>query len=95
MEKMQVAEQIPIGWSEEFKSLSWYDVADKIDELNSGLKDGEKLWRLPTQAELSQMLSTIGSGQDIESYNYGSGRVQDKNPVRFPGGSRTIFIREA
>lgn len=41
-----------LEWGQELGNISWNDAQEKIEELNSNLKEGEKEWRLPTAGEL-------------------------------------------
>ena len=45
-------EKPKIEWGPELGRMSWDRAQIEITELNSGLKDGEKPWRLPTKDEL-------------------------------------------
>ena len=46
------AEGQKLEWGPDLGQMSWNDTQAKINELNKGLVEGEKKWRLPTKDEL-------------------------------------------
>ncbi len=46
-----------IEWAVEMGAMTWTEVEEKLEELNSQLKEGEKSWRLPTKSELAEAFS--------------------------------------
>ena len=51
-------------WGPELGDMSWSDAQEKIAELNKTLKEGEKLWRLPTKEEWEEVLKPFNEAQE-------------------------------
>ncbi|MFA5934610.1 MAG: DUF1566 domain-containing protein [Candidatus Paceibacterota bacterium] len=68
------AEEQKLEWGPELGRMSWYDAENKIAELNAGLLEGEKPWRLPTKDELVAEFNKAGKTPiDFQDDYYWSG----------------------
>jgi len=63
-------ESLGLEWGPLLEFLSWYQVEDKIAELNKKLEKGEKPWRFPTKKELVHEFENhrVFSVNDYSSY---------------------------
>ena len=68
------AEGQKLEWGPELGKMSWNDAQVKIAELNAGLAEGEKPWRLPTKDELvAEFNKTRSTPAGLQRESYWSG----------------------
>ena len=78
IEEPQVTSDVPVAeakaegqkleWGVEIGKVDWSSAREKISELNTGLSEGQKPWRLPTAEEI---LSAIDNGVPFKTFEQG------------------------
>jgi hypothetical protein len=80
-------ESSKLEWGPDLGEMSWDDAQTKIAELNKGLAEGEKPWRLPTKDELVARFEKTNSTPTDEKY-YWSSTTQPDNKDNYMVSTR-------